>query len=197
ENLWSVLYLTGYLTRDREREAEREDCVRLVIPNREVRDIFVKKIQMWFSEKIKSSADVLNEMYHALVCGEVETAERIISDQLRYTISYHDQKEDFYHGFLIGLLSGNKDWKLISNREMGLGRSDIVVREYSRRRFGIVIEIKRAENEIEMNRKCEEALQQIQDKRYAEELVELMDTVWVYGIAFAEKSCRMKGKKLK
>lgn len=196
ENLWSVLYLTGYLTQDREKKAEKDDCVRLVIPNKEIRTIFVDKIQKWFKEKIRRSADKLNEMYHALVCGEVEKVEMIISSQFKYAISYYDQKEDFYHGFLIGLLVGNQDWDLKSNRETGMGRSDITLESHGRE-FGIVIEIKRAERATDMDAKCEEALQQVEDKRYAEELMELMDTVWVYGIAFAEKSCRMKAKKLK
>ena len=196
ENLWSVLYLTGYLTRDREKKAEKPGCVRLVIPNREVRDIFVNKIQLWFSEKIKTSADALNEMYRALVCGEVETIERIVTSMLRYTISYHDQKEDFYHGFLIGLLSGSEIWDITSNRETGLGRSDIVLK-YQDNTFGIVIEIKRADRAAELDDKCAEALKQIEDKRYAEELQKDVGSVWVYGIAFADKSCRVKAKKLK
>ena len=196
-NLWSVLYLTGYLTQDKEKAAEKEGCVRLVIPNKEVRSIFVNKIQSWFEEKLELAADTLSEMYRALGCGDVETAEQIISELLRYTISYYDQKEDFYHGFLIGLLSGNKKWKLTSNRETGLGRSDIMMKEYGKRRLGIIIEVKRTDREIDMNDKCEEALRQIEEKRYAAELEKLMDTVWIYGIAFAEKSCRIKAKKLK
>ena len=195
-NLWSVLYLTGYLTQDREKKAEKPGCVRLVIPNKEVRSIFVNKIQSWFEEKIITSAEALNEMYHALVCGEVEAIERIITSMLRYTISYYDQKEDFYHGFLIGLLSGNEKWDITSNRETGLGRSDIMLK-YQDNTFGIVIEIKRADRAAELDDKCAEALQQIEDKRYAEELQKDVGSVWVYGIAFADKSCRMKAKKLK
>ncbi|MDO5136774.1 MAG: AAA family ATPase [Eubacteriales bacterium] len=194
-NLWSVLYLTGYLTLDREKEAKQEDCARLVIPNKEVRAIFVDKIKSWFEERVSRSADMLNEMYGALARGDGETAEKIISSQLKYAISYHDQKEDFYHGFLMGLLSLNQSWTLKSNREMGLGRSDITLEDF-RDAFGIVIEVKRAKNAADMEAKCEEALQQIQEKRYGEELMELTDTVWIYGIAFAEKRCRMKGKKL-
>ena len=195
-NLWSVLYLTGYLTQDREKKAEKPGCVRLVIPNKEVRGIFVNKIQSWFEEKIKTSAEALNEMYRALVRGEVETVQRIITSMLRYTISYHDQKEDFYHGFLIGLLSGNEIWDITSNRETGLGRSDIMLK-YQDNTFGIVIEIKRADRAAELDDKCAEALQQIEDKRYAEELQKDVGSVWVYGIAFADKSCRVKAKKLK
>ena len=196
ENLWSVLYLTGYLTRDREKKAKKDDYVRLVIPNREIRTIFVDKIQKWFQEKIKSSADRLGEMYQALVCGEVERVETIISSQFKYAISYYDQKEDFYHGFLMGLLAGNQDWDLKSNRETGMGRSDITLESYDRR-FGIVIEIKRAERAVDMDVKCEEALRQIEDRRYAEELLAVKNTVWIYGIAFAEKQCRMQAKRLK
>lgn len=196
ENLWSVLYLTGYLTQDRKRKAGTPGCVRLIIPNKEIRTIFVDKIQNWFKEKVRRSSDKVEEMYCALACGEVEKAEKIISAQLRSTISYYDQKEDFYHGFLLGLLSGSQEWSLKSNREMGLGRSDIML-EDEESKFGIVIEIKRTEKAADMEGKCDEALRQIEDKRYAEELMDEVDNVWVYGIAFAEKKCRMKAKRLK
>lgn len=196
ENLWSVLYLTGYLTRDREKKAENPDCVRLVIPNKEIRIIFINKIKSWFEERVQQSSDILNEMYRALSCGKAEKAERIISSQLKTTISYHDQKEDFYHGFLIGLLAGNQNWDMKSNREMGTGRSDIMLEEEDGR-YGIIIEIKRAKYTKDMEAKCEEALCQIEEKQYAEELMDEVDAVWIYGIAFAEKRCRMRGKKLK
>ena len=196
ENLWSVLYLTGYLTQDRTKKAESPGCMRLIIPNKEIHTIFVDKIQKWFQEKVRRSPDKIKEMYHALAGGEVEKAEKIISSQLKSTISYYDQKEDFYHGFLIGLLSGSQDWSLKSNREAGLGRSDIML-EDEEGEYGIVIEVKRAVKRDDMELKCEEALQQIEDRRYAEELLDEAEMVWAYGIAFAEKRCRMKVKKLK
>ena len=195
-NLWSVLYLTGYLTQDREKTVEKEGCVRLVIPNREVRSIFVNKIQSWFEEKLELAADTLNEMYRALLCGDMETVETILCSQFRYAISYYDHREDFYHGFLVDILAGNQAWDLKSDREMGTGRSDIALVSHDRR-YGIVIEVKRAESEDDMDEKCEEALRQIEDKRYAEELLKRKNTVWAYGISFAAKQCRVQAKRLK
>ena len=196
DHLWSVLYLTGYLTLDREKEASQPDCARLVIPNKEIQTIFVEKIRKWFQEKVRRSGDKMQEMYRALADGEVQKAEKIITSQLRTTISYYDQNESFYHGFLIGLLSGNPDWIIKSNREAGMGRSDITL-EDAEGEFGIVIEIKRAENFQKLEEKCEEALRQIEDRHYAEELMDDVENVWVYGIAFAEKKCRMRVKKIK
>ena len=195
-NLWSVLYLTGYLTLERKKEADQSEYVRLVIPNKEIQTIFVDKIQKWFEEKVGRSAEKLKELYSALAHGGVKKAEKIIHLQLRNTISYYDQNESFYHGFLIGLLSGNPDWILKSNREMGMGRSDIML-EDAAGEFGIVIEIKRAGNVKELDAKCEEALRQIEDRRYAEELMDEVDNIWVYGIAFAEKKCCMKVRQVK
>ncbi|MDO5147446.1 MAG: AAA family ATPase [Eubacteriales bacterium] len=196
DNLWSVLYLTGYLTRDRKREAAIPGYTRLVIPNREVRAIFIDKIQKWFQERVGQSAGTMKEMYRALACGNAERAEKLISSQLRGTISYYDQNESFYHGFLVGLLSGNPTWDLKSNRETGMGRSDITLEDEDGD-FGIVIEIKRAKTARELDGKSEEALRQIEEKRYAEELLDEVDAVWIYGIAFSEKKCRLRGKRLK
>lgn len=196
ENLWSVLYITGYLTKDKAQKSQKRGYVRLVIPNREIKYIFVEKIHKWFEEKVKSSAQELNEMYHAIITGDAETFENIVASQLAYTISYYDRKEDFYHGFLLGLLVGNREWNLKSNREMGLGRSDITLASQTNK-FGVVIEIKRTDNVMEMDVKSEEALRQIEEKRYAEEFIKFKNTVWAYGIAFAEKNCHVIAKKLK
>lgn len=196
DNLWSVLYLTGYLTLDRKKEAQNPDFIRLVIPNKEVRAIFIDKIRGWFGGKIRRSYDKMNEMYDALARGDVEKAEKIISSQLRSTISYYDHYENFYHGFMTGLLSANPTWSLRSNREAGLGRSDITL-EDEQGEFGIVIEIKQADSIKTLDIKCDEALGQIEEKEYAEPLMDEVDEIWMYGIAFAGKRCRMKGKKVK
>lgn len=196
ENLWSVLYLTGYLTLDRKQKPNNPECVRLVIPNREVRTIFVEKIRKWFAQSIKKSPDSMNEMYEALTSGDAQKAQQIISSQLRHTISYYDSREDFYHGFMTGMLSGNREWIMRSNRENGLGRSDISIKDYESM-TGMVIEIKRAAKAGDMEEKCDEALMQTEDRKYAQELEEEMDTVWIYGMAFADKTCKIKAKRLK
>ncbi len=196
DNLWSVLFLTGYLTVDRNAPKSDDDFASLVIPNREIRDIFIEKIQKWFAEKIvrqKSSVEIL---CHALESGNAEQVETILNEQLRGTISYYDSYEGFYHGFLLGLLKGKSDWKILSNREAGTGRSDIQI-ENATGEQGMIIETKRARSRNDMEAQCDAALKQILDREYAEPLIDDgMNEIWSYGIAFFKKKCAVKLQKI-
>lgn len=159
ENLWSVLFTTGYLTHKGRTESGK---YRLVIPNREVRNLFVKKIREWFSDVTRNDGETLDKLCNAFVNRDVEKIEKIFGDYLWNTISIRDtavakeKKENFYHGILLGLLGYKSSWLIKSNAESGTGYSDILV-EVPTNRTGIVIELKYAENG-DLDAACEEAL---------------------------------------
>ncbi len=196
DNLWSVLFLTGYLTVDRNAPKSDDDFASLVIPNREIRDIFIEKIQKWFAEKIAGQKSSVEILCHALESGNAEQVETILNEQLRGTISYYDSYEGFYHGFLLGLLKGKSDWKILSNREAGTGRSDIQI-ENATGEQGMIIETKRARSRNDMEAQCDAALKQILEREYAEPLIDDgMNEIWSYGIAFFKKKCAVKLQKI-
>ena len=196
DNLWSVLFLTGYLTVDRNAPKEEDDYTSLVIPNREVREIFIEKIQKWFAEKIVGQKDSMESLCQALESGNAEQVETILNEQLRGTISYYDSYEGFYHGFLLGLLKGKSNWMILSNREAGTGRSDIQIENATGER-GMIIETKRARSRNDMEPQCDAALKQILDREYAEPLIDDgVNEVWSYGIAFFKKKCSVKAVKV-
>ena len=171
ENLWSVLFTTGYLTHKGRTESGKY-C--LVIPNREVRNLFVKKIREWFSDVTKNDGETLDKLCNAFVNRDAEKIEQIFGDYLWNTISIRDtavakeKKENFYHGILLGLLGYKSSWLIKSNAESGTGYSDILV-EVPTNRTGIVIELKYAENG-DLDAACEEALKQIKEKDYVAKL---------------------------
>ena len=189
ENLWSILYLTGYLTVDIRKKAMDRGYVYLKIPNREVREIFIEKIREWFSEKAEKNKNDLLELYHAFKEGNAQETENCLGKQLRSTISYYDSYEGFYHGFLLGLLIWWEDWTALSNRENGEGRSDIQLK-CSDGIHGIIIEVKKAGSRKELQSSSKAALKQIKEKKYADALVDngFMD-ILIYGISFYKKSC--------
>lgn len=196
DNLWSVLFLTGYLTVDRNAPKDEDDYTSLVIPNREVREIFIEKIQKWFAEKVVSQKHSMESLCQALESGNAEQVETILNEQLRGTISYYDSYEGFYHGFLLGLLKGKSDWTILSNREAGTGRSDIQI-ENATGELGMIIETKRAKSRNDMEAQCDAALKQILDREYAEPLIDDgVNEVWSYGIAFFKKKCSVKAVKI-
>ena len=196
DNLWSVLFLTGYLTVDRNAPKDEDDYTSLVIPNREVREIFIEKIQKWFAEKVVSQKQSMESLCQALESGNAEQVETILNEQLRGTISYYDSYEGFYHGFLLGLLKGKSDWTILSNREAGMGRSDIQI-ENATGELGMIIETKRAKSRNDMEAQCDAALKQILDREYAEPLIDDgVNEVWSYGIAFFKKKCSVKAVKI-
>ena len=184
ENLWSLLYLTGYLTKTKKQVENGK--IELRIPNAEVMDIFRKSVVEWFYQKTAKSDRSM--LFTALWNGEEERLTELLSDLLFDTISFYDYEENFYHAFLVGLFS-SAGYIVESNYENGLGRSDIVMKDRRNRR-AIVIEVKIAKTEKQMEEKCQEALLQIKEKQYARKVERdgFRKVLW-YGIAFYKKEC--------
>lgn len=195
ENLWSLLYLTGYLTTVKETELEPDDRLEtrqtaLKIPNEEIQDIFRKSVVDWFYKKTAKSDR--STLFKALWTGDAKKLTDILSDLLFDTISYHDYAESFYHAFLVGLLSGS-GYIVESNYENGLGRSDIVIKDRAKR-CAVVIEAKIVASENEMSEACNTALMQIEEKQYARKIERSgFRDVIRYGIAFYKKECLVQG----
>lgn len=191
-NLWSVLFTTGYLT---QMGRPAGDVYKLKIPNLEIRRIFTKQIYEWFQESAEADGDTLNAFCEAFRTGDVAGIEKQFHEYLWNTISIRDtfvkgKKENFYHGILLGLLSYKASWAVSSNRESGEGYSDIVV-EVGRERLGIIIEVKYSEDG-NLEKGCAEALRQIEDNDYEEVLRENgMQTILKYGIACYKKLCKV------
>ncbi len=196
DNLWNFLYFTGYLKKISEYQHENDEIryVKLGLPNREVRYIYKRTILSWFDEIIQGTN--LSKLYQAIVDGDVQTMEDEICENLMETISFYDYKEDFYHGFLAGLLKYIKNYIVMSNREAGLGRSDILVKYPSVRGKAFVFEIKVANSFQQLEAKCDEALEQIETKKYEYNLrQEGYKNITKYGVAFWKKDCMVKMEK--
>ncbi len=192
ENVWSVLYATGYLT-GMHVEQEDADIFRLWIPNGEIRKLFYELVEDWFREATRSDTSRLNRFCAAFPAGDVETIQEMLSDYLWDSISVRDtavrrnMKENFYHGMLLGLLQNQGSWLVKSNAETGEGYSDISI--LTPERTGIVIELKYADDG-NLEKACAEALKQIEEKKYAEGLKRRgVKKLIRYGIAFYEKEC--------
>ncbi len=192
-NLWSVLFTTGYLTKQGVTE---DGKVRLSIPNKEIKNLFIKKIREWFSDTTSNDGKTLEEFCNAFVEKNTEKIEQLFGDYLWNTISIRDtavakdKKENFYHGILLGLLGYKASWLIKSNTESGIGYSDILV-EVPDNRTGIVIELKYAENG-DMDTACSEALKQIEEKSYVDKLKQDgMRNFIKYGIACFKKDCKV------
>ena len=193
ENLWSILYLTGYLTQVREDDLPAplpEDTSALIIPNTEVREIFETTIQKWFDESAQTWN--LTVLFDAMWSGDAETLTAEINKMLYKTISYHDYREDFYHAFLTGILAGS-GCAVKSNREHGEGRSDIVIYHPDRPQV-VLFEAKYAKTLGGLQESCAAALQQIEDRQYAKEFEDDYDSILCYGIAFYKKRCLVQIK---
>ena len=193
DNLWSILYLTGYLTRIRKTELEQKipnGAEALIIPNAEIREIFETTIVKWFQE----SARVWDrqKLFAAVWNGDGETITQEMNRLLRKTISYHDYKEDFYHAFLAGIFAG-AGYMVESNREHGEGRSDVVVSDPTEARVA-VFEVKYSHKMDEMEHDCNAALQQIDERMYAVEYEDDYDQILCYGISFYKKRCLIRKK---
>jgi len=189
--IWSFLLFTGYLKQIESRLEEEIIYSKMVIPNREVKSIYRSTVMQWFEEK--RNAVSRDDLFEALLRGDVEQFEELLGDWLDESISYYDGKELYYHGFLSGLLSGFRGYTVKSNRESGLGRPDILILERRRHNLAVIIEIKVAERFAEMETKCDEALQQIEDRNYEAELVnDCYQKIIKCGVAFYQKSCRVK-----
>ncbi len=193
DNLWSILYLTGYLTRIRETELDQKipnGAEALIIPNAEIREIFETTIVKWFQE----SARVWDrqKLFAAVWNGDGETITQEMNRLLRKTISYHDYKEDFYHAFLAGIFA-SAGYMVESNREHGEGRSDVVVSDPTEARVA-VFEVKYSHKMDEMEHDCDTALQQIDERMYAVEYEDDYDQILCYGISFYKKRCLIRKK---
>ena len=193
ENMWSVLFTTGYLTQKGSTDGK---VFRLTIPNREIRDIFTIQIMSWFRESIKKDGKSLSDCCGALEEGNAEDVEERLNVYLKKTISIRDtfvrkqMKENFYHDILLGILGLKENWGIRSNRESGDGYSDIMI-ETEDMEKGIIIEIKYAEDG-NLQKACEKALGQIENSHYDEELKdEGINEVLRYGIAFYKKRCKV------
>lgn len=193
ENLWSVLFTTGYLTHQGRTE---DDKYRLVIPNKEIRNLFIKKIREWFSDTSRRDGKTLEEFCNAFVNKDTSKIEQLFGDYLWNTISIRDtsaakvRKENFYHGILLGLLGYKASWLIKSNAESGTGYSDILV-EVPDNRTGIVVELKYAEDG-DMDAACSRALEQIEEKEYVDKLrQDGMRNFIKYGIACFKKDCKV------
>lgn len=197
DNLWSVLFTTGYLTH-RGRVDGR--CYRLAIPNREIRELFITQIREWFKDSVGRDKTTLDDFAAAMLRGDESQVEKIFGDYLWNTISIRDtavskeRKENFYHGILLGLFGFMDNWIVKSNVESGIGYSDILIEAFDCR-VGIVIEVKYAEDG-NLDAACKKALEQIEEKSYEARLQEDgMRTILKYGIACYKKDCRVAVKK--
>lgn len=193
DNIWSVLFATGYLTYDGMTD---QGLYRLRIPNREIRSIFTNQIMEWFEEVTQAEPLKLDAFCDAVRKGDAEAVQSSLTKYLKKTISIRDtasaksKKENFYHGILLGLLSHREEWRIKSNAESGEGYSDILVMD-DEEEVGIVIEVKYAENNA-LEAGCREALEQIEKKDYTAFLIEEgMTTIIKYGVAFFKKNCRV------
>ena len=199
ENLWSVLFTTGYLTQSGRNE---NGAYRLIIPNREVREVFRLQINEWFKKSIFSNTERLTAFWKAFEEGDTECVEQYLNRVLSNSISVFDtkarkeEKESSYHNLLVGILSGNADWLVKSNVEAGEGFADIIV-ETDDPDAGIVVELKYTKNFDELKAACQKALDQIRDRRYQEYLLnDDRKNIRLYGIAFCKKRCCAISEKL-
>ena len=199
DNLWSVLFTTGYLTQIGLTE---EGAYKLVIPNKEVREVYKLQIQEWFEKSLFSNVDQLQSFWKSFAEGNTEEIEKYLNKVLSNSISVFDtkgrneEKESSYHNLLTGVLTGNADWLVKSNVEAGEGFADIIV-ETDDPDAGIITELKYTRDTKEMEQACKKAIAQIKDRRYQEYLLndERRD-ILLYGIAFCKKRCKVIAEKM-
>ncbi len=194
ENIWSVLFTTGYLTQTCALDPQ---MYRLKIPNLEIRDIFQTQIMEYFKESVKKDGDTLSRFCEALKNGKEKNVEKIFESYLKKTISIRDtfvrkaSKENFYHGILLGILGVKEGWGVFSNQETGEGYIDILI-ETENSEIAILIEVKYA-NDGDLDQACERALKQVEERKYDEELrANGADKILKYGIACYMKRCKVK-----
>ena len=191
DNLWNFLFFTGYLKKLREFQEEENIYIEMTIPNREVRYIYKNTVLHWFEEKTEKKE--LSPLYESILNGDAGKMAEILSENLMETISFYDYQESYYHGFLAGMLKNIGNYIVVSNREAGNGRPDIVLKYPSIRGKAVIIEIKVAGSWKELKKKCTEALKQIEEKDYEAELRrEGYQNIMKYGVAFYKKECMVK-----
>ncbi len=193
ENVWSVLFSTGYLTQQGRTEG---NFFRLVIPNREIRNLFTGQIMKMFREHMRKDGEAVNRFCEPMKRGDADGVEKQFTEYLKKTISIRDTfvrrptKENFYHGILLGILGFKASWIVTSNRESGDGYSDIQI-QIEDEEIGIAIEVKYAQS-ADLEAECRKALEQIEMRDYAQALrAEGMKTIWKYAIACYKKRCRV------
>ncbi len=191
DNLWNFLFFTGYLKAVTQRFEDDTIYLTMRIPNMEIRYIYRNMIREWFQRKIKVYD--FTPMYQAMLSGDSEGFEAVIKKHLKECISYHDSEESFYHGFLLGLLGSLQEYVILSNRESGNGRPDIVLKPDDELQPAIIMELKWTKVFTQMEAGCEKALAQIEENHYEDELLnEGYQTILKYGICFCKKSCMVR-----
>ena len=201
DNLWNFMFFTGYLKVTSQRIEDDKVYATLVVPNRETRYIYSEKILNWFDQEIVKKSD-RSALFESMKKGDAAGFEREINKLLTPSISYMDSYENFYHGFMCGILSGSDEYIVKSNRESGNGRSDILVKPVHIFEKAFVLELKTAKQQgkkpvtLEMiEAAADEALRQIDEMRYADALLEDgYGNIGRYGIAFFKKDCRVHYK---
>ena len=196
DNLWSTLFMTGYLT---QRGYIGNGYYSLAVPNREIRNIIIERILVQFRKAVSGNGELLRSFCNAILSADVEAVERLLTEYMGKTISVRDNfarslHENFYHGLMIGIFGFRRDWEILSNRESGDGFSDILIKTKCQENpIGIVIELKYRENEKSLDKDCRDALQQIEDRDYGQELRNQgYQKILKYGIAFYHKKCCVK-----
>lgn len=196
DNMWSTLFMTGYLT---QRGKEPDGRYHLAIPNREICDCMVRRVLALFKRSVSQNQELLRSFCNAMLASDAGTMEHALTKYMGKTISIRDSfaksiRENFYHGLLIGILGSQGAWKATSNKESGDGFSDILIEvNEDDLRIGMVLELKYSKTENALDKECDDALQQIEDKNYDQELREKGYTkILKYGIAFYHKKCRVK-----
>lgn len=193
DNLWNFLFFTGYLKKCGEYQEPQSDMIKmqLAIPNREIKSLYKNMILNWFDERVKATDR--SDLYTAVVQGDTKTMADCLSDLLQQSISFYDYAENYYHGFLTGIFSGMKGYMIKSNRESGTGRPDLILRENVFMGKAVILELKVADKFAEMESKCGEALKQIDERNYAQPLLEEgCQEILKYGVCFFKKGCMVK-----
>lgn len=191
DNLWNFLYFTGYLTKESEYFKNHTVYLKVRIPNIEVKTVYTNTILNWFQESVKKKD--FRELYRAMEEKNTGKMGEILTEQLFSVISFYDSAENFYHGFLAGILSQSEKYLVKSNRESGLGRSDLIVKTPSLRGRAFLLEVKVSDSMKHLEQDAKKAVQQIWDKNYMEELkLEGYEQIDAFGIAFYRKDCEVQ-----
>lgn len=190
-HLWNFLYFTGYLTKRGEIFRDRNIIIQAALPNEELKNVYENIVLNWFREKVRKLD--FHDLYQAMEDRNTAQMSKILCEQLMATISFYDNAENFYHGFLAGILSQSSSYLVKSNRESGNGRSDILVKSPSLRGKAFVLELKVSDNIDDLEKDAERAIHQIYDKKYVEEVRnEGYKNITCYGISFYRKDCEVR-----
>ena len=190
DNLWNFLFFTGYLKAVDTHLVGARVYMTMAIPNMEVRYIYENTIMEWFRRRVMKLD--LTPLHQALLNGKAKTLEELIKGYLKASISYYDENESFYHGFILGLMSSLEQYRILSNRETGNGRADILLKPYDEQNTAVIIELKYAKEFKGLEDGCNKALQQIETMHYTDELEEDgYQSILMYGICFYKKNCKV------